>query len=99
VSPVVFVTLAEGISACEQLASAVRRGPLETDLTFPYHPHVTVAHHLEDLALDRAFSDLATFEAAFEVGHFSLYVHHPEAGWVPTRDFPLGGPAGDRTEG
>jgi 2'-5' RNA ligase len=99
VSPVVFVTLAEGISACEQLASAVRRGPLETDLTFPYHPHVTVAHHLEDLALDRAFSDLATFEATFEVGHFSLYVHHPDAGWVPTRDFPLGGPAGDRTEG
>ena len=28
VSPVVFVTLAEGISQCEQLAADVRRGPL-----------------------------------------------------------------------
>src|SRR6476469_108975 len=28
VSPVVFVTLVEGISQCEQLAAAVRRGPL-----------------------------------------------------------------------
>ena len=51
VSPVVFVTLAEGISQCEQLAGAVRQGPLDVDLTFPYHPHVTVAHHLDD---DRA---------------------------------------------
>src|SRR3954468_7479705 len=48
VSPVVFVTLAEGISACEQLAHSVRRGPLDISLQYPYHPHVTVAHHLED---------------------------------------------------
>ena len=48
VSPVVFVTLAEGISGCEVLADAVRQGPLEVDLHFPYHPHVTIAHHLDD---------------------------------------------------
>ena len=48
VSPVVFVTLAEGIAGCELLADAVRQGPLEVDLEFPYHPHVTVAHHLDD---------------------------------------------------
>src|SRR5262245_22242681 len=46
VSPVVFIVVTEGISACEMLAASARSGPLAQDLTFPYHPHVTVAHHL-----------------------------------------------------
>jgi 2'-5' RNA ligase len=90
VSPVVFVTLAEGISACELLADAVRRGPLAVDLDFPYHPHVTVAHHLDDATLDRAFDELADFECRFPVDSFSLYVHDPQAGWQPTREYGLG---------
>jgi len=89
-SPVVFVTLVEGISRCEQLALALRRGPLDVDLQYPYHPHVTVAHHLDDVQLDRAFRDLAGFECEFDVSGFHLYVHDDEAGWQPTRDFPLG---------
>ncbi|MFP5253716.1 MAG: 2'-5' RNA ligase family protein [Actinomycetes bacterium] len=91
VSPVVFVAVAEGISGCEQLACAIRRGPLAADLQFPYHPHVTVAHDLDDRDLDRAFAELADFECAFEAGHFSLYVHDRDQGWVPTRNFPLTG--------
>jgi 2'-5' RNA ligase len=89
VSPVVFVTVVEGISGCEQLALSIRRGPLAADLQFPYHPHVTVAHHLDDERLDRAFADLADFDCAFDATHFSLYVHRDSSGWVPTRDFPL----------
>ncbi len=96
VSPVVFVTLAEGISQCEQLAAAVRRGPLDVPLDFPYHPHVTVAHHLTDAQLDQAFGDLADFECEFAVGEFHLYVHDDDLGWRPTRDFALAaGPAKD----
>ncbi|VXB04934.1 2'-5' RNA ligase family protein [Nocardioides sp. AX2bis] len=90
VSPVVFVALAEGISQCELLASAVRRGPLACDLHFPYHPHVTVAHHLEDAALDRAFAELASFECRFDVTSFHLYEHDEAAGWRPTHEFRLG---------
>jgi 2'-5' RNA ligase len=90
VSPVVFVTVAEGISSCELLAGAVRSGPLEVDLHFPYHPHVTIAHHLDDAALDRAFRELADFECSFDADSFSLYVHEPANGWVPTREFGLG---------
>ena len=71
--------LAEGISGCEQLAFSVRRGPLAVDLQFPYHPHVTVAHHLDDAALDQAFDELAAFECDFAVDHFSLYVHDGRA--------------------
>ena len=90
VSPVVFVTVAEGISGCEVLAGAVRRGPLEVDLHFPYHPHVTIAHHLDDEALDRAFEELADFECRFGVDTFSLYVHDADAGWQVTDHYELG---------
>lgn len=90
VSPVVFVSLVEGISQCEQLAHAVRRGPLDVDLAYPYHPHVTVAHHLPDGQLDRAFAELADFDCAFAVEQFHLYVHDDNLGWRPTRDFALG---------
>lgn len=89
VSPVVFVMLAEGISQCEQLAAAVRSGPLASELAFPYHPHVTIAHHLDDQLLDRAFDDLADFECAFVADRFHLYEHDEERGWQPTHDFPL----------
>ena len=90
VSPVVFVTLAEGISGCEVLASAVRQGPLAVDLHYPYHPHVTIAHHLDDDALDRAFRELAKFECRFGVDAFSLYVHDTVTGWRATNHFALG---------
>lgn len=89
VSPVVFVSLVEGISRCEQLADAVRRGPLGVDLAYPYHPHVTVAHHLDDGALDRAFEELATFDCEFDVTEFHLYVHDDSRGWRPTNEFSL----------
>lgn len=89
VSPVVFVTLVKGISQCEQLAAAVRRGPLDVELNFPFHPHVTVAHHLDDERLDRAFDELGGFECEFAVGEFHLYVHDDDLGWRPTRDFAL----------
>jgi len=89
VSPVVFVTVVEGISSCEQLAATVRRGPLDVDIAFPYHPHVTIAHHLSDDLLDRALGELAGFECEFTVESFHLYVHDDVVGWQPTRDFPL----------
>ena len=73
-----------------QLADAVRRGPLAVELHYPYHPHVTVAHHLDDPTLDRAFDDLAGFDCAFDVVDFHLYVHHEQEGWRSTRTFPLG---------
>ena len=90
VSPVVFVTLVEGVSQCSELAEAVRRGPLDVELAFPYHPHVTVAHHLDDPQLDQALTELADFECEFPVEAFHLYVHDRDVGWRPTRDFSLG---------
>lgn len=94
VSPVVFVSVVEGISPTEQLAKACRRGPLQVRLEFPYHPHVTVAHVDDDTLLDRAFAELSDFDCAFTVDVFHLYVHDADLGWKATRDYPLAGSSG-----
>jgi 2'-5' RNA ligase len=90
VSPVVFVALAIGISECEHLELRIRQGPLEREPSFPYHPHVTVAHHLSDDLMDRAFKELAEYEAEFPVWGFSLYEHGVDGVWRPQRDFAFG---------
>lgn len=89
VSDVVFVQVVEGISACERLERSVRSGPLAQDVRFNYHPHVTVAHDVPETALDRAFAELAGFEAAYEVQSLQVFEHGDDGVWRPVRDFPL----------
>ena len=101
VSPVVFVTVAEGISSCEALARSVRRGPLDIEREFPYHPHVTVAHHVDDSAMDRAFEDLGSYHCTFAVTEFHLYEHGEDQVWRAVHAFsfdagPAEGQAGRR---
>jgi 2'-5' RNA ligase len=90
VSPVVFVQVARGISECEQLEEAVRMGPVERELEFSYHPHVTVAHHVSDHALEVAFEALAGYTATFPVRSIALYRHGADDVWRTVRTFPLG---------
>ena len=90
VSPVVFVTLVEGISQCEQLARrrtprAARRRPGRSPTTRTSPSPTTSA----TTQLDRAFDELADFECEFDVEEFHLYVHDDGPGWRPTRDFAL----------
>ena len=89
VSPVVFVSLAEGISDCERLEKQVRSGPLARPLRFNYHPHVTVGHDLSDDALDLAFEKLASFDGRFCVDAFTLFEQGRDEVWRPLRDFRL----------
>jgi 2'-5' RNA ligase len=92
ISPVVFVQVAGGISACERIERAVRTGPMKRDVAFYYHPHVTVAHHVDEDAMDRAFNELATYECSFEVSSFDLVEHGEDLVWrsVSTFDFGVG---------
>jgi 2'-5' RNA ligase len=90
-SPVVFIALAEGISACELLAEATREGPLHQELAFPYHPHVTVAHDIDEAALDQAFERLADYSCEFDVDAIHLYIHGVDGIWRPERSFALEG--------
>lgn len=89
VSPVVFVNVTEGISSCELLAEDARSGPLDHERSFPYHPHVTVAHHLDEAALDRAYETLADYDCNFAVDAFHLYIHGDDQVWRPVSTFAL----------
>jgi 2'-5' RNA ligase len=91
VSPVVFVPLVQGIAECEQLEQRVRAGPLWREVTYTYHPHVTVAHDLPDDALYRAWTELTAYDATFEVPGFTLFEQGPDLVWRPQRDFTFGG--------
>jgi 2'-5' RNA ligase len=91
VSPVVFVQLSMGIGECETLERDVRDGPLGNRmLDFPYHPHVTVAHHLPEDVLDAAQDQLADYECSFVVEGFQLYLHGDDGVWRVARDFWFG---------
>lgn len=91
VSDVVFAAVARGIGNCELLADAVRAGPLERSLSFPYHPHVTVAHDVPADMLDLAFSGLADLSAAFRVDSFTEFEQTPGGAWIVAREYPLTG--------
>jgi 2'-5' RNA ligase len=91
VTEVVFVTVAAGISECEQLNAAIHElDAIERMAKFPYHPHVTVAQDVAPVQLDAVFADLARFEAQFPVGGFTLFEHGSDGWWHPHRDYPLG---------
>ncbi|GAA1906466.1 2'-5' RNA ligase family protein [Streptomyces sodiiphilus] len=88
-SPVVFVQVVEGGSACGWLQERVREpsGPLARELQFPYHPHVTVAHGIDEAAMDTAQTELADYEAAWTVRGFSLYEQGADSVWRRRREF------------
>jgi 2'-5' RNA ligase len=90
VSPVVFVPLVQGIAECEQLEERVRSGPLWRKVSYAYHPHVTVAHDLPDDALYRAWTEMSSYEARFQVPGFTLFEQGPDLVWRPQRDFIFG---------
>jgi len=92
VSSVVFVAVSVGIAQCEVLERAIRRGPITRDLDFPYHPHVTVGHNVDDERLDEAFEGLRDFVAQFPVDHFTLYRQDESGAWQVDREYQLIGP-------
>ncbi|MEU8348557.1 MULTISPECIES: 2'-5' RNA ligase family protein [unclassified Streptomyces] len=94
VSPVVYVQLAEGLTACTVLQEQVRSGPVHRELLFPYHPHVTVAHGIAEEAMDRAQRELADYTAAWTASGFALYEQGPDGHWRMMREYPFGRPAG-----
>lgn len=71
-SPVAFVKVESGADECALLADDIRSGILDIELRFPYHPHVTLAHGLDDASLDAALDATRDFEASWKVPGFRL---------------------------
>lgn len=94
ISPVVFVTLEDGAEHCADLQRLIRTGPLKRPLEFDYHPHVTVAHHLDDAAMDRAEAELAGYRSSFDVTGLNFYEHGKDGVWQLRRRFGLQGEPG-----
>lgn len=89
ISPVVFVALQRGSQQCEMLHRAVNAGPLAQQMRFPYHPHVTIAHDLDDASLDAAAAARADFSATFAVGQLTLYEYGDDGVWREVEVFAL----------
>jgi 2'-5' RNA ligase len=91
-SPVVYVRVVDGVEACTWLQKQVRdaSGPVPRELQFPYHPHVTVAHAIDDEAMDRAYEELAGFEAQWPCTGFALYEQGADAVWRKLREYVFG---------
>lgn len=88
VSPVVFVVVEAGACECTDLERRVRSGVLGVDTRFPFHPHVTIAHDVDDVALDRARRELADFRAEVDVAGMALHEYR-DGRWRLVRDFPF----------
>jgi 2'-5' RNA ligase len=91
ISEVVFVAVARGVAECARIATDVRTGPLARPLTFPYHPHVTVAHDVPTDMLDMASSGLADLQAEFRVSSFTEFEQLPGGAWAVAHEYPLTG--------
>jgi 2'-5' RNA ligase len=91
VSEVVFVAVARGMAECASIASDVRTGPLSRPLSFPYHPHVTVAHDVPADMLDMASTGLSDLRAEFRVDSFTEFEQLPGGAWAVAREYPLAG--------
>lgn len=89
VSPVVFLSVVDGIAGCERLEKAVRRGPLLRRRRFPYHPHVTLVHEMSDEVLDKAFEELADYSAIFVADSITLFQQETDGIWHAIRDYRL----------
>ena len=91
-SPVVYVRVAGGADRIVTLESDVRSGPLQRNLRFEFHPHVTIAHDLPEPTLVVAQRTLADYEAAFTADAITLYEMGSDGVWGPLRDFDLNVP-------
>lgn len=87
VSPVVFLPLVEGGRRCSRLAAEVRSGPLDVELAFPYHPHVTVAQNVDDEALDAAAAKLADVNKRFTARGARVDLQQSDGSWSPHSAF------------
>ncbi|MFZ3452869.1 2'-5' RNA ligase family protein [Arthrobacter sp. 7Tela_A1] len=91
VTPVVYLQVADGFDECSRLHQQLQSGPLDHQMPYPYHPHVTVAHDVSEASMDDAVSTLRDYEASFTVGHIGVFEHDPQGLWVLREEMVLRG--------
>jgi 2'-5' RNA ligase len=81
VSPVVYINVEDGFDSCVELHEKLQTGPLQRELPFSYHPHVTIAHDVAPESLDEAETVLESYKATFPVVSMGLYEHDADGIW------------------
>lgn len=89
-SEVVYLRIDRGAEACRALHSQLCDGPLEHQVAFDYHPHLTVAHDAPSEGMDRALRELADFDAEFFVDRIGLFTTDDDGYWTLTEELALG---------
>lgn len=81
VTPVVYLDVERGREQCLALHRALRGSGMDSASPFEYHPHVTLAHGLDDETLDRAQEMLRTYRAGFLVDRVHVYEGDEHGVW------------------
>lgn len=89
-TPVVYVNVTDGFDSCVELHRQLQAGPLERELEYPFHPHVTVAHDVSEASMDSAENLLDDFDASFMVRTMGLYEHDTTGVWKLREELILG---------
>lgn len=90
VSPVVFLRVDQGFTDCVWLHEQLQAGPLERELPFSFHPHVTIAHDVAPESLDAAETVLKDYEVSFPVASMGLYQHDQDGIWQLREELDFG---------
>lgn len=98
VSPVVFIKVEDGFGECVALHEKLQAGPLKRELSFPYHPHVTIAHDVAPESLDEAETVLKGYRATFPVVSMGLYEHGADGIWQLREELDFGTEPDDERE-
>lgn len=91
VNPVVYLDVARGASHCDALQERVRTGVLARSLHYPFHPHVTLAHEVDDAAQDAAALAAQDIDATFVAECLHLYGMALDGSWEVLATPALGG--------
>ncbi|MFJ6417805.1 2'-5' RNA ligase family protein [Paeniglutamicibacter sp. NPDC091659] len=91
VAPVVFLNVREGTEACTALHESLLAGPLGHDLSHAYHPHLTIAHEVDDALMDAAQAELRDESMGFTVSSIGLFGIDEAGQWSLREELELGG--------
>ncbi len=89
-SEVVYLKIEQGAEACRALHAQLCDGPLEHQVAFDYHPHLTVAHDAPAEGMERALNELADFDVEFFVDRIGLFTTDDDGYWTLTEELALG---------
>ncbi|ASN40276.1 MULTISPECIES: 2'-5' RNA ligase family protein [Paeniglutamicibacter] len=93
INPVVYLNVKEGAEVCEGLHAALVAGPIEHEVSYGYHPHLTIAHEVDEAAMDLAQEELSDESLSFTVDSIGLFGLDASGAWALREELGLGGPA------